>query len=51
MKANASVGQRKPVIVPGEIELRNMARQRANGIDVDVAVLSLLQQRAAATSA
>lgn len=40
----AEVG--KPVIVPGEIELRNMARQRANGIDVDTAVFSLLQQRA-----
>ena len=37
----------KPVIVPGEIELRNMARQRSHGIDIDAAVLSLLQQRAA----
>jgi LDH2 family malate/lactate/ureidoglycolate dehydrogenase len=37
----------KPVIVPGEIELRNMARQRSQGIDVDATVLSLLQQRAA----
>lgn len=37
----------KPVIVPGEIELRNMARQRSHGIDLDAAVLSLLQQRAA----
>ena len=36
----------KPVIVPGEIELRNMVRQRKNGIDVDPAVFSLLQQRA-----
>ena len=37
----------KPVIVPGEIELRNMARQRTQGVDVDAAVLALLQQRAA----
>ena len=37
----------KPVIVPGEIELRNMARQRIQGVDVDAAVLALLQQRAA----
>lgn len=36
----------KPVIVPGEIELRNMARQRAQGVDIDAAVFSLLQQRA-----
>lgn len=36
----------KPVIVPGEIELRNMARQRAHGMEVDASVLSLLQQRA-----
>jgi ureidoglycolate dehydrogenase (NAD+) len=37
----------KPVIVPGEIELRNMARQRSDGIDLDPSVLALLQQRAA----
>jgi ureidoglycolate dehydrogenase (NAD+) len=36
----------KPVIVPGEIELRNMARQRSHGLDIDAAVLSLLQRRA-----
>jgi len=36
----------KPVIVPGEIELRNMARQREHGIDIDAAVFSLLQERA-----
>ena len=51
LHASPAAEEGKPVIVPGEIELRNMARQRANGIDVDVAVLSLLQQRAAATSA
>jgi len=38
----------KPVIVPGEIELRNMARQRAEGVRLDPAVLALLRQRAAA---
>jgi len=37
----------KPVIVPGEIELRNMARQRTHGIDLDPAVLALLHKRAA----
>jgi len=36
----------KPVIVPGEIELRNMARQRAGGVDLDPAVLALLRRRA-----
>ena len=36
----------KPVIVPGEIELRNMKRQRAEGVRLDPAVLALLQQRA-----
>jgi len=35
-----------PVIVPGEIELRNMARQRASGIELDNATLALLRQRA-----
>ena len=51
LHASPAAEEGKPVIVPGEIELRNMARQRANGIDVDAAVLSLLQQRAAPTSA
>lgn len=51
LHASPATEEGKPVIVPGEIELRNMARQRANGIDVDTAVLSLLQQRAAQTSA
>ena len=36
----------RPVIVPGEIELRNMARQRAEGITLDPAVVALLRQRA-----
>lgn len=46
LHASPAAEEGKPVIVPGEIELRNMARQRANGIDVDTAVFSLLQQRA-----
>jgi ureidoglycolate dehydrogenase (NAD+) len=51
LHASPAAEEGKPVIVPGEIELRNMARQRANGIHVDAAVLSLLQQRAAHASA
>jgi len=46
LHASPAAEEGKPVIVPGEIELRQMARQRANGIDVDAAVFSLLQQRA-----
>ncbi len=38
--------EERPVIVPGEIELRNMARQRAAGIELDNATLALLRQRA-----
>ena len=34
----------KPVIVPGEIELENMARQRADGISVDPLVVALLKR-------
>ena len=37
----------RPVIVPGEIELASMARQRAGGVQLDPAVLALLQRRAA----
>lgn len=47
LHASPAAEQGKPVIVPGEIELRNMARQRAQGIDLDAAVLAMLQQRAA----
>jgi LDH2 family malate/lactate/ureidoglycolate dehydrogenase len=47
LHGSAAAEAGKPVIVPGEIELRNMARQRANGLDIDAGVLSLLQQRAA----
>lgn len=50
LHASPAAEEGKPVIVPGEIELRNMARQRSRGIDVDTAVLSLLQQRARQTS-
>ena len=46
LHGSAPAEEGKPVIVPGEIELRNMVRQRAGGIDVDAAVLSSLQQRA-----
>lgn len=46
LHASPAAEEGKPVIVPGEIELRNMARQRADGITVDAAVFSLLQQRA-----
>ncbi|CAN5480368.1 Ldh family oxidoreductase [soil metagenome] len=37
----------KPVIVPGEIELKRMARQRESGIDVEPEVFAMLQRRAA----
>ncbi|HYG45606.1 MAG TPA: Ldh family oxidoreductase, partial [Bordetella sp.] len=36
----------RPVIVPGEIELANMARQQRDGIAVDPAVLALLRRHA-----
>ena len=37
----------KPVLVPGEIELASMARQRAEGIRIDSDVMALLLQYAA----
>lgn len=37
----------KPVLVPGEIELSQMALQRQNGIKVDAQLLALLRQHAA----
>jgi ureidoglycolate dehydrogenase (NAD+) len=40
----------KPVIVPGEFELANMARQRAEGILLDPAVLALLKSHGATTT-
>jgi LDH2 family malate/lactate/ureidoglycolate dehydrogenase len=40
------VDERKPVIVPGEIELRSMARARANGVQLDAATLELLHRHA-----
>ena len=36
----------KPVLVPGEIELANMARQRTRGIRIERGVLTLLQRHA-----
>lgn len=41
----------KPVIVPGEIELSNMARQREQGLTIDASVLSLLKHHAAKLAA
>lgn len=41
-----AVDPAKSVIVPGEIELKKMAQQRANGIVLDVATVSLLHQHA-----
>ena len=46
LHGSAPAQEGKPVIVPGEIELRNMARQRADGIEMDNATLALLRQRA-----
>lgn len=46
LHGSAPAQEGKPVIVPGEIELRNMARQRAAGIALDDATLTLLRQRA-----
>jgi LDH2 family malate/lactate/ureidoglycolate dehydrogenase len=37
----------RPVIVPGEIELGKMARQRKEGIALDAATVALLRQHAA----
>ena len=37
----------RPVIVPGEIELKKMAQQQATGITLDPAVVKLLQDHAA----
>jgi hypothetical protein len=36
----------RPVIVPGEIELKKMAQQRADGIVLDPATITLLMQHA-----
>jgi ureidoglycolate dehydrogenase (NAD+) len=40
----------RPVIVPGEIELDKMERQRENGISIDAAALQSLRRHAAKTS-
>ncbi len=37
----------KPVLVPGEIELGHMARQRQHGIRIEAELLALLRQHAA----
>jgi LDH2 family malate/lactate/ureidoglycolate dehydrogenase len=46
LHGSAPAQEERPVIVPGEIELRNMARQRTAGIELDNATLALLRQRA-----
>lgn len=46
LHGSPSVQEDKPVIVPGEIELSNMARQRASGIEIDAATMDLLRKRA-----
>ena len=46
LHGSPSVQADKPVIVPGEIELSNMARQRASGIEIDAATMDLLRKRA-----
>ena len=43
-----AVDATRPVIVPGEIELKKMAYQRANGIVLDEATVSLLLRHASA---
>ncbi|MET3515106.1 LDH2 family malate/lactate/ureidoglycolate dehydrogenase [Pseudacidovorax sp. 1753] len=47
LHGSAPVEAGRPVIVPGQIELRNMARQRAEGVAIDPAALALLQRHAA----
>jgi LDH2 family malate/lactate/ureidoglycolate dehydrogenase len=41
-----AVDAARPVIVPGEIELKKMAQQRADGIVLDPATITLLMQHA-----
>ncbi len=43
---SAPADARHPVVVPGEIELKKMARQRETGIVLDESVVSLLRQYA-----
>ena len=45
-----AVDPMRPVIVPGEIELDKMAKQRESGIVLDAAVVALLQEHAARAS-
>jgi len=46
LHASPSTDPDAPVIVPGEIELANMARQQRDGIAISASVLELLQQHA-----
>ena len=41
-----AVDAARPVIVPGEIELKKMAQQRADGVVLDPATITLLMQHA-----
>ncbi len=43
-----AVDPERPVMVPGEIELKKMAQQRTNGIVLDETTVSLLMQHASA---
>ncbi|WP_233214262.1 Ldh family oxidoreductase [Pollutimonas nitritireducens] len=47
LHASPAADADRPVIVPGEIELANMARQQRDGIAVDPAIVTLLQRYAA----
>ena len=40
----------RPVLVPGEIELNNLARHQRDGLALDPAVLALLDEHAAKVS-
>jgi LDH2 family malate/lactate/ureidoglycolate dehydrogenase len=51
LHASAPADPAHPVIVPGEIELRKMARQRQEGITLDPAVVALLRTHAARAAA
>lgn len=37
----------RPVMLPGEIEMGHMERQRRDGVDIDAALIARLEQRAA----
>jgi LDH2 family malate/lactate/ureidoglycolate dehydrogenase len=51
LHGSAPADEARPVIVPGEIELDKLRRQRRDGIALDAATLALLQQHAARAAA